>query len=238
MTTQSNIVATKIRLLGVWCSLGFITIWGTAFLLFANWIPPISPSLNADEIAKIFQDDSVRIRVAMAIMACGSVLYLPWTITLAELMQEIEKKSFILTGTQIAGGIVSQLTFFIPTYLWATAAFRPERSPEITQALVDQAWLLFITPIAPFIIQYIAFATAIFMDDKPNPTFPRWLAYLQIWVSLSFLPGLLAYFFKSGPFAWNGFFVWWIPLTLFLIWFVAMFIECRKAVLNLDKIKG
>jgi hypothetical protein len=168
----------------------------------------------------------------MVFMSMGGAFYLPWTMVLSTLIKEIEGKSYFLSGTQLAAGIMASMTLFLPAFIWATAAFRPERNPEITQAIVDFGWLFFITPIGPFILQYAILAVAIFMDKKAVPTFPRWAAYLQIWVSVSFLPGLAAFFMKTGPFAWNGLFVWWIPFTTFTGWFAVMIYLSRKAILR------
>jgi hypothetical protein len=168
----------------------------------------------------------------MVFMSIGSVFYLPWTVVLSSLIKEIESTSFFWSATQLAAGIVSALTFFLPAFIWTTAAFRAERNPEITHALVDLGWLLFITPIAPFIMQYVILAVAILSDKREQPAYPRWAAYLQLWVSMSFLPALIAFFAKTGPFAWNGVFVWWIPLTMFTGWFVLMIALTRRAVLR------
>ncbi len=127
------------------------------------------------------------------------------------------------------------MTFFLPAFLWTTAAFRPQRSPEITQALVDLGWLFFITPIAPFILQYVTLAIAIFRDKRPRPAFPRWAAYLQLWVSLSFVPAIGAMFLKTGPFAWNGLLVWWIPFAMFTGWFVLMITLTWRAVRQVNQ---
>jgi hypothetical protein len=151
---------------------------------------------------------------------------------LADLIREIEGSSRFLSGTQLAAGVISASTFFLPAMFWATAAFRPARNPEITQALVDLGWLLFITPIAPFIVQYLTLAIAIFTDRRAQPAFPRWVGYLQIWISITFLPALASYYLKSGPLAWNGVFVWWIPFVAFTAWFAIMITLARKAVLR------
>jgi len=37
---------------------------------------------------------------------------------------------------------------------------------------------------------------------------------------LMFTPAIILPFFKSGPFAWNGLFVFWIPATVFVSLFV------------------
>jgi hypothetical protein len=222
----------KRALYGVWSAVAFFLLWLIGFAFFAQWIPPIAPSASANDIASLFRERSVAIRVGMVLMSLGTVFYLPWTMALAGLIKEIEGKSFFLSGTQLAAGVVSAMTFFLPAFLWATAAFRPERNPEVTQALVDLGWLLFITPIAPFILQYLVLAVAIFADERPKPAFPRWAAYLQLLVSASFVPGVLAFFLKSGPFAWNGLLVWWFPFATFTGWFFTMIVLARKAILE------
>ncbi len=222
----------RLRILGVWSAAAFFLLWLIGFVFFAQWIPPIAPSAPANDIAHLFQARSVPIRVAMVLMSIGTVFYLPWSMVLSDLIKEIEGRSFFLAGTQLAAGVVSAMTFFLPAFLWATAAFRPERSPEVTQALVDLGWLLFITPIAPFVLQYAILAIAIFGDKRPVPAFPRWAAYLQLWVSISFLPAVIAMFLKTGPFAWNGLLVWWVPFAMFTGWFVIMIVLTRRAVLR------
>jgi hypothetical protein len=222
----------NVRLLGVWSAAAFFLLWLVGFVFFAQWIPPIPPSAPASEIAAMFQARSVPIRVGMVLMSVGAVFYLPWSMVLSDLIKEIEGWSFFLAGTQLAAGVVSSITFFLPAFLWATAAFRPERNPEVTQALVDLGWLFFITPIAPFILQYAILAAAIFGDKRTQPAYPRWAAYLQLWVILSFLPALAATFLKTGPFAWNGLLVWWIPFAMFTGWFVTMIVLTRRAVLR------
>jgi hypothetical protein len=219
----------RLRVLGAWCGAAFFLLWLIGFVFFARWVPPIPPSMSANEIAHLFQTRSVPIRIAMIFMTTGAMCYLPWTALLSDLIRQIEGRSYFLTGTQFAAGVVSALTFFLPPFMWMTAAFRPERSPEITQAVVDLGWMLFIIPIAPFILQYLSLAVAIFSDSRPEPAFPRWAGYLQVWVSVSFLPAILAMFFKTGPFAWNGIFVWWIPLSFFAGWFVVMIVLARQA---------
>ena len=46
------------------------------------------------------------------------------------------------------------------------------------------------------------------------------------------LHGGMLTFFKTGPFAYDGLFVWWIPFTFFFGWFPVMFFVIRKAILQ------
>ena len=222
---------TQMKLLGVWSGVAFCALWGGGLLL-TGWIPPMPPNLEAEAVATLVQNRSLQILLGVAFMTCFAVLYLPWTITLSEIIRPIEAPGHFLAQTQLLSGLMAQVTFFIPPYLFAAAAYRPFRNPEVTQALLDVGWLMFITGIGPFILQYTALAIAIFADKREVPAFPRWVGYLQVWISVSFICALIPFFLKSGPFSWNGMFVWWVPASIFAIWFVGMIIFARKAVLR------
>lgn len=221
----------KNKVLGVWSGVAFFVLWGGG-LLMTGWIPPLDPSADAETVAGIVQGKNVQLLIGVALMTVMSSLYLPWTVLLSELIKKIEGPSTMLAQTQLVAGVMAQMTYFLPPFMWGVAAYRPMRDPEITQGFIDAGWLIFITGIGPFILQYAALAVAIFSDKRDEPALPRWLAYLQIWISLSFIPAIMPFFIKSGPFAWNGIFVWWIPLSLFVVWFVAMIVYVRKAVLR------
>jgi hypothetical protein len=110
------------------------------------------------------------------------------------------------------------------------AAFQPERDPEITQALHAAGWLPLVALIFPAVVQNTAIAVATFTDTREQPVFPRWVGYFNIWVALLFLPSGLVLFFKTGPFAWNGIFTFWLAATVFTIWLVTMFVMLRRAI--------
>ena len=76
----------------------------------------------------------------------------------------------------------------------------------------------------------IAFAFAILSDTGSPPVFPRWLAYVNIWAPITFTPGAILQFFKDGPLAWNGIFVFWIPASVFVIQFIVNVIWLLKAI--------
>jgi len=80
------------------------------------------------------------------------------------------------------------------------------------------------------IAQNLAIAFAILGDRSEQPIFPRWLAYLSIWVAVLFLPAGAVTFFKSGAFAWNGLLAFWIALAAAMVWLVAMIIVLLKTI--------
>ncbi|EHB55176.1 hypothetical protein MycrhDRAFT_2370 [Mycolicibacterium rhodesiae JS60] len=58
-----------------------------------------------------------------------------------------------------------------------------------------------VTPIVLFSCQEVPIAVAILMDRSPNPVLPGWVGYANLWIPLTFLPALLAYFVTTGPVA-------------------------------------
>ena len=68
--------------------------------------------------------------------------------------------------------------------LFIVTAFRPSRSPEITQTLNDMSWIMLVMPWPPLLTQSYAFA--IFTDPQEQKLFPRWLAYVNIWAPIVF----------------------------------------------------
>jgi hypothetical protein len=59
---------------------------------------------------------------------------------------------------------------------------------------------------------------AILSDKREDPFFPRWVGYFNIWMGILQAPGVMMAMFLTGPFAWNGLFTFWIPLTVFSFW--------------------
>jgi hypothetical protein len=107
------------------------------------------------------------------------------------------------------------------------------RDPQILLAMNDTAWFLFVCITSTPMLQTVAIGTAIFLDTRdgrPDPVFPRWAGYLNYWVAVLFTPGTIAVFFHDGPFAWNGLFTWYLPLTVFAIWMIAMSVLMLKAI--------
>ena len=71
---------------------------------------------------------------------------------------------------------------------------------------------------------------AILLDNRSEPLYPRWAAYFSFWCGILFLPGALASFFLSGPFAWNGILAFWLPLVVFFGWYIVMFFVLLKVI--------
>ena len=79
--------------------------------------------------------------------------------------------------------------------------------------LSDLGWITFLMPFGTFVVQNFAIGFAILVDKSALPVLPRWIGFFTIGVAILCLRGALLTLFKTGPFAWDGLFVLWVPLT-------------------------
>lgn len=209
------------QLICAWSSLGFAGICLVGFLL-ANFIPPISPNLSADEVAAIYSGNAVPMRLGILLIMSSAGFICSFAAALSMQMKRIEGDFGPFTMSQLGAGCVTTLVFVFAGVFWTGAAFRPDHDPELTRMLNDLGWITLLMTFAPFIIQNIAIGLCVLSDERAEPVFPRWVGYYNLWVAVLFVPGGLLTFFKTGPFAWDGLFVWWIPFAVFFTWYVGM----------------
>jgi len=196
--------------------------------LVAGVLPiPLGSESSVEEVVNFYSHDT-RVLAGLVISTLGVSLVFPLIAVIGVHMVRMEGRTPILTFLQLITGAATGVCLLLPLLLMTTIAFRPDRSPELTMTLNDVAWLLFITPIAPFMIQNVAIGVAILNDKRQ--TLPRWVGYVNFWVAFSFIPDPLAFFFHSGPFAWRGIFIFWLALTTYAIFLIVMGLTLRKAI--------
>lgn len=206
---------------GGWSGLAFALGLG-ASILVAGFLPPPSPALSAEAIAAFYQENSLRVIVGMLCGLLGAFGYLPLTAAISMKLRAMQGVTRMPAYLQLASGAAGTLMFVIPFMFFAITAFRPDRDPQLTMLLNDISWLLLLTPFSTFVAQNGAIAYAIFHDQSAQPVYPRWVAYFNLWVAVLFIPAGMAYLFKTGPFAWDGIFPFWIPAGVFFLWLAIM----------------
>jgi len=117
----------------------------------------------------------------------------------------------------------------IGTKSWILGVYRATRSDEVVQLLNDLGWVLIFTPVVAGLLQVFMLGIAVFNSRAAPALFPRWFGFFNIWIGVAFLPGGLLAFFKTGPFAWNGLFCFWLGLSAFGLWFVVTAVMLLKA---------
>ena len=96
--------------------------------------------------------------------------------------------------------------------------------------LNDLAWIIAVLPWPITSIKMIICGVAILKHSAHSNVFPRWLGYLNLWGAVSFVCGSMLPFFKTGSFALDGILSFWVPATVFGLWFVFMQLACLKSI--------
>ena len=214
----------KLERIGAWCGIAMLVFFGLGVGLIGKMImpTPVSPTLDAAQIAQFFVENKARIRLGMVVCVLGLGTALPFMAVLCIRIRRVEGRWGMLAITQLLGAATVYPIFAIPMVIWAAAAFRPDtRPPEITQALSDFGWLLLVSPAGPAVVQFGILAVACFVDRTEPRTFPRWFGWLNVWVTLGSFPSVAVLAFNEGPLSWNGVIALWIPLMVFLVWLIA-----------------
>ncbi|HEY1974803.1 MAG TPA: hypothetical protein VGH89_43120 [Pseudonocardia sp.] len=193
-------------------------------------MPPPSPSDTPAQVAAFYGHHTNLLRAGLLVAMTGVAFQFPFFTAIFFQMKRIEGPTAPLAYIQLLTGTVGVFIFFVPMMLLEAAAFRPDRDPSVTQALNDAGWIPFLGTFPLAVMQLVVIAVAIFKDRRPEPVYPRWIAYFNIWVALGFPLASLNIFVKSGPFAWPGIFTFWIPATVYFAWFIVMFVWTLKAI--------
>src|SRR5262245_54122557 len=221
---------TRMQMLCLWCGPVAMVVFGIGFWIVAGLMPPPPPDDSALEIQKLYVDNTDSIRVGLVLCMIAGTLTGAFAAAICTQMKRVEGTYSPLSYTELGLGMLGVLLFILPTMVMQVCAFRPEDTdPELLRTINDLAWIPFVGVFAPAVFQNIAIGICAFKDTE-GKVFPRWLGYFNFWAAFAFTPAALLYFFKTGPFAWDGVFVFWVPLSIFGAWFFVMFFVLRKSI--------
>jgi len=213
----------QIQKLCAYSGCAFVVLFMIAFLVVGDLVPPIPPSWSAAQVAQFFATHSLQLKAAMAISMIATPLGFPWSAVIAIHTSRIEGRFPVLSVTQLLCSIWSFGGLFGAVVPFVAAVFRPDRPAEIIYMLDDQGWIWTVMIGSAAVMQGFAIGLAMLSDSSAFPVFPRWLGYFNCWVGILLIPGCMVPFFTTGPFAWNGLFAFWVPLTMFSVW---IFVDC------------
>jgi hypothetical protein len=213
-----------------WGGVIFVVLYAIGFWPLARFFPPMTPSMSPSEVANFYQQDTNQIRLGLVLMltACGFIM--PFYALISDQMKRIPGCGNSLVYTQLGSGACTTSLLLLPPMLFTVTAFRPDRDINLTFLLNDLSWIVLIIPFSTAMVQLFVTAIAMFSDERAEPTFPRWAAYMNAWVGIGLIPGGAMTFFKIGPFAWSGLFCYYIPFAVYFGWLIAMFFLLRRAI--------
>jgi len=229
MSLSSITMNRRAQLACAWCGPLFLLFFGVGMVPLAGFVPPPAANDTARQIVRLYTSHHDRRQAGLVLMMCATGFIGPWVAVISTQLRRIGERVRALVYSQLATGASLIIVVLAPVMVMIVASFRPERDPQITQALNDLAWIPFIMVFPPLAAQMASIAVAIFADDEEQ-VFPRWVAYFNLWCVVLLLPAVLLPFFKTGPFAWHGIFQFWLAALVFFGWMAVMSVMLIKAV--------
>lgn len=213
----------------IWAGPASVVVLFVGWVLCAHWLPPFAPGLSAPELVAGYQGNVTGIRIGMLLLMYAGAPGIAFAAVIMSRILSMKGPTPALAYTQFGAAVLSFVTFIIPSEIFATASFRLDRAPEITQFANDLAWLIFDQINTANIVQWAAIGIAVILDRSTQPIFPRWFGFFNLWAAVLLIPGSMIVFFKSGPFAWSGVLGFYLGLTTFTIWYVVSTILLLKS---------
>ena len=219
------------QMLGVWSGVALAILFG-AGIIVAGFLPPIPANMPPEQVIDLYQSNASRIRLGMILGLFGVIFLFPFTATITLQMLRMQGVSKMPAFIQLAAGSANAFVLSLPLMIFAIATFRAERNVDATLLLHDVAWLLLVVLFPVQFGQNMGIALGVLGDKSPKPVFPRWVGYVNLWFCVLLVPVVLAFYFKTGPFAWHGIVSFWMAATAFFIWISCMVYVLNQAIKN------
>lgn len=220
--STTDVGRTSGELIVFWALPGVAIIWIAAFILFPGFLPPMSPQWSARRVAAFYADHTSRVRYSMILFNWFCVALIPILMLIVERMRGMAHRTPILRYCVIGVAGAAPIVFLTATVFWLLAAFRPNRPPALTQLYNDLAWITFTCGV-PFLVALCLFlAVAVSLDQQARPVFARWVGPFNLLIAAALVPAAFAGLTLSGPFAWNGFFGFWVKNVAIAAWLIVM----------------
>jgi hypothetical protein len=215
-------VSSRSQIFLVYWALAFLTIFGIAAYFLMHVVPPPAPTNSDEQIAGFFTAHSMSIRIGALLAISTTGFTLPLAAVVSYQMARLGHGMRVWAILQGLAGAVVSIWLVFPVLIWGVAAFTPERPPSETRMLSDLSFLALVTPTPYFIFQILSITYVCLSSKVDSVFFPRWLGYFSIWTFLLTEVGAVGFLTKTGPFAWNGLIVFWIPLFVFFGWVLTL----------------
>ncbi len=223
-------MSTRGQLLLLWLTPVAGILFLLAYWLFPGFSPPMSPTMTPEEVAAFFQANSASILGVVVFCNLIGATLVPFFAAIAVQMLRVGNSSPVFAYSYIVAVGIGLTAFILADYCWGVAVFRPDRDPQLLSLLNDMAWFFFITPAGLIVIQNLCLAMSIYLDARPDPVFPRWVAHFNIATAVLMVPGAFAVLYKTGPLAWDGSLSFSLRLLTFAVYVAVMFLVLLKVV--------
>lgn len=218
------------RALLIWAIAG-VSIFGSCIFFLFDMIPMVPATLTAEEIARFYAERAGQMRFGATLSSWSSSFMLPFSLVNYFQMRKFSHPDSPWPLTQLFGGALMTVFLVLPPILWGTIAMDPDRPAAITASLHYFAITSYVTTTQYYVFQMVAIGVCcLTVTQGPGCPYPRWMGFATLFVAFALEAGAFAFMTKTGPFAWNGLFAFWIPLVLFGLWYYSLAILLLKEI--------
>jgi hypothetical protein len=207
-------------------------LWLSVFLLFPGFLPPMSPTMSAEEVAAFYRDPEnlPRIRYSMIVFNWFAVGLIPILALIVLQIRRMAHRTPIFSYAILACAAGGPTIFLLADLFWLLAAFRPMRDPQLTSMFNDLAWVTFSSQVGFLIAQSVILALAIYLDRQERPVFAPWVAHFNLVVAALLVPAAFAGAAMTGPIAWDGLLTFWVRNLAVGLWILVMAVVLGQAI--------
>jgi hypothetical protein len=131
----------------------------------------------------------------------------------------------------MSGATITYCPIVVACGIWLVAAMQVDvLSPALIQTMYYLGWMVIDLAYMVTSWQIIAASIVFLRDKREKKLVPAWVSWWGYVTVASFFPVSLIPFFKTGPWAFQGLFNFWIAFPTWYIWIVSMSIYIIKAV--------
>ena len=202
----------------------FVGLWP-----LAGFLPPPEPSASAEEIARVYADNTTGIIAGSVMVMSGAGFYLLFCLALAAAMERHCSSATLLSRAQLLGAVLNVAYFTFIGLFWLVAAYRADADATEVRLFNDIAWMIMVVPTAAVMIQMLSVGFVALMPPDGDRIFPRWAGFFNFWCAMLFVPGLFSGFFYDGPIAWDGILSFWLEVVVYWVWLIVVVSVLLKA---------
>ncbi|HEX5786108.1 MAG TPA: hypothetical protein VFY35_15370 [Burkholderiaceae bacterium] len=225
-------MGTRAQAILIWWGLIFMYIFGFALWGLLHMMPPPPATWSAEQVAQFYLTNASDIKLGAMVAGWTSGFMIPIASVIGLQIARLESGLRPWGVVAVGSGVTMAIPLILPPLFWGVAAYTPTRAPEITAIMHELGTLTLVTTDQWYIFMMVALGVVSLSHKGPvgpsNP-FPRWMGYFTLWAAVAFEVGAVAFVTKSGPWAWNGVIVYWMPLTVFGAWVTAVSFTMLRA---------
>lgn len=225
--SQSYIDPVLMRLC-IWTGVALVAMTAIGFGWLMGYAPPPAAAWTPAQTLTFVQTHQTSILIGAALCTFFWSFWVTWAAPMIIYIRRMEHAPLLTYASlaNVGGGAAIITTIAVS---WTVMAFRAEDA-LIVQAFNDLGFFLFLYTWPPFAIWMVIIALAILRDINPQPLFPRWVAFYNLWAAILMAPASLMGLFKTGPFAYDGLLAFWLVAIDFFLWMVVMSVVMFKVV--------